>query len=49
MKTLIALLITTALLTSGCTSNNGKPTVTMNLTVQVAPVMPNSITYSQEH
>jgi uncharacterized protein YcfL len=48
MKTLIAFLVTTALLTTGCTSNNGKPTVTMNLTVQFAPVMPNSITYSQE-
>jgi uncharacterized protein YcfL len=47
MKTLIALLITTALLTTGCTSNNGKPTVNMNLTVQVAPVMPNSINYSE--
>ena len=43
MKTLIAFLITTALLMTGCTSTNGKPNVTLNLTVQVAPVLPGSV------
>ncbi|MGC4001788.1 MAG: hypothetical protein QM811_00965 [Pirellulales bacterium] len=39
MKACIALLFLSAL---GCTATNGKPNVTLNLNVQIAPVLPTS-------